>query len=59
MLALVAAGKTSHEVAMVLSIGRKTVARHLWNIFAKIDVSSRTKSAAYAFAYDLTSPARG
>jgi DNA-binding CsgD family transcriptional regulator len=59
VLALVAAGKTNREVATALSISGKTVARHLSNIFTKIDVSSRTEAAAYAFAHDLTSPARG
>jgi ATP/maltotriose-dependent transcriptional regulator MalT len=59
VLVLVAAGKSNHDVATALSISRKTVARHLSNIFAKIDVSSRTEAAAYAFAHDLTSPARG
>jgi DNA-binding NarL/FixJ family response regulator len=59
VLALVAAGKTNREVATALSISRKTVARHLSNIFTKIDVSSRTEAAAYAFAHDLAPPAPG
>lgn len=53
VLALVASGKTNNEVATALGISRKTVARHLSNIFTKIDVSSRTEAAAYAFAHDL------
>jgi DNA-binding NarL/FixJ family response regulator len=59
VLALVAAGKSNHEVAAALNISRKTVARHLSNIFAKISVSSRTEAAAYAFSRDLAPPARG
>ncbi|HEX9710924.1 MAG TPA: LuxR C-terminal-related transcriptional regulator [Actinomycetota bacterium] len=59
VLALVASGKTNKEVATALSISRKTVARHLSNIFTKIDVSSRTGAAAYAFAHHLAPPARG
>ena len=59
VLALVAAGKSNLEVATALYISRKTVARHLSNIFAKIDVSSRTEAAAYAFAHDLVPPTRG
>ncbi|MGH2789087.1 MAG: LuxR C-terminal-related transcriptional regulator [Actinomycetota bacterium] len=59
VLALVASGKTNREVATALSISRKTVARHLSNIFTKIEVSSRTEAAAYAFAHDLAPPARG
>jgi DNA-binding NarL/FixJ family response regulator len=31
----------------------RTVARHLSNIFAKIDVSSRTAAAAYAYERGL------
>jgi DNA-binding CsgD family transcriptional regulator/tetratricopeptide (TPR) repeat protein len=54
VLALVAAGKTNREVATALTISQKTVARHLSNIFTKIEVSSRTEAAAYAFAHDLT-----
>ena len=59
VLALVASGKTNKEVATALSISRKTVARHVSNIFTKIDVSSRTGAAAYAFAHDLAPPASG
>ena len=31
----------------------KTVARHLSNIFGKLDVGSRTAAAAYAFEHGL------
>jgi DNA-binding NarL/FixJ family response regulator len=31
----------------------KTVARHLSNIFTKLDVPSRTAAAAYAHEHDL------
>ncbi|SRX93051.1 putative transcriptional regulator [Amycolicicoccus subflavus DQS3-9A1] [Mycobacterium shimoidei] len=46
VLQLVAAGKTNPEIAAALFLSEKTVARHLSNIFAKIDVSSRTAAAA-------------
>jgi DNA-binding NarL/FixJ family response regulator len=40
-------------------LSQKTVARHLSNIFAKIDVTSRTQAAAYAYEHGLATPARG
>ena len=49
VLRLVAAGKTNPEIAAMLVLSEKTVARHLSNIFAKIDVTSRTAAAAFAY----------
>jgi DNA-binding NarL/FixJ family response regulator len=49
----VASGRTNPEIAAVLYLSEKTVARHLSNIFAKVDVSSRTAAAAYAFEHHL------
>lgn len=57
VLVLVAEGKTNKEVAGALFLSDKTVARHLSNIFTKLDVSSRTAAAAYAFEHGLA--ARG
>ena len=48
VLALVAAGRSNREIAAALVLSEKTVARHLSNIFVKIDVTSRTQAAAYA-----------
>ena len=48
VLHLVAAGKTNREVAADLTVSEHTVARHLQNIFAKLDVSSRAAAAAFA-----------
>jgi DNA-binding CsgD family transcriptional regulator len=45
----VAGGKTNKEIAAALYLSEKTVARHLSNIFTKIDVP--TRAAATAFAY--------
>ena len=49
----VAGGKTNREISTKLFIGEHTVARHVQNIFAKLDVSSRTAATAFAFEHDL------
>jgi DNA-binding CsgD family transcriptional regulator len=54
VLRLVAAGKTNREVAAALAISEHTVARHLQNIFAKLDVPSRSAATAFAFEHGLT-----
>ncbi|MEP6649378.1 MAG: LuxR C-terminal-related transcriptional regulator [Lapillicoccus sp.] len=54
VLRLVAVGKSNPAIAADLVLSEKTVARHLSNIFGKIDVSSRTAAAAYAFEHHLT-----
>lgn len=53
VLALVAAGKTNRQIAADLGISEHTVARHVSNIFNKIDVSSRTAASAFAFEHGL------
>jgi DNA-binding CsgD family transcriptional regulator len=53
VLRLVAAGRSNPEIAAALVLSEKTVARHLSNIFGKLDVTSRTAAAAYAFQHDL------
>jgi DNA-binding NarL/FixJ family response regulator len=53
VLRLVASGRTNPEIAKVLFISEKTVSRHLTNIFTKIDVSSRTAAAAFAFEHHM------
>lgn len=53
VLACLAAGRSNREIAEVLMISEKTVARHLSNIFAKLGVTSRTAAAAYAFEQGL------
>jgi DNA-binding CsgD family transcriptional regulator len=53
VLRLVAAGHTNKQIAAELSLSDKTVARHLSNIFTKIDVSSRTGATAFAFEHHL------
>ena len=48
VLRLVAAGMTDREIADTLSISEHTVGRHMQNLFAKIDVSTRAAATAYA-----------
>ncbi len=49
VLRLVARGSSNPEIAATLVLSEKTVARHLSNIFAKLDVGTRTAAAAFAF----------
>jgi DNA-binding NarL/FixJ family response regulator len=53
VLRLVAAGSTNRAIAAQLVISEHTVARHLNNIFAKLDVSSRAAATAYAYRHGL------
>ena len=58
VLQLLATGLTNKRIAGQLFLSEKTVARHLSNIFTKIDVSSRSAATAFAFAHRLvTGPA--
>jgi DNA-binding NarL/FixJ family response regulator len=54
VLRLVAAGKSNPEIAAQLFLSEKTVARHLSNIFTKLDVTSRTAAAAFAYEHHIT-----
>ena len=53
VLRLVASGRSNREIAQSLVISEHTVARHVQNIFAKLDVSSRAAAGAFAFEHDL------
>jgi ATP/maltotriose-dependent transcriptional regulator MalT len=53
VIRLVAAGKSNREIATTLVISEHTVARHVQNIFGKLDVSSRAAAGAFAFEHDL------
>ncbi len=53
VLRLVASGRSNKQIATELVISEHTVARHVQNIFAKLDVSSRTAAASFAFEHRL------
>jgi DNA-binding CsgD family transcriptional regulator len=53
VLRLIAQGKTNRAIARALDISEKTVARHVSNIFTKLDLSTRSAAAAYAFTNRL------
>jgi DNA-binding NarL/FixJ family response regulator len=53
VLRLVAAGKTNRAIATELFISEKTVARHLSNIFTKLDLSTRAAATAFAYEHGL------
>jgi DNA-binding CsgD family transcriptional regulator len=53
VLRLVAAGKTNKDIARELHLSGKTVDRHMSNIFAKLNVPTRTAAAAYAYDHGL------
>ena len=53
VLRLVAAGRSNREIAIALTISEHTVARHLQNMFTKLEVSSRSAATAFAFEHGL------
>ena len=44
---------TNRAIGAELFISEKTVARHLSNIFAKLDLATRSAATAYAYEHDL------
>jgi DNA-binding CsgD family transcriptional regulator len=53
VLRLIATGATNRTIAVRLGISEKTVARHVSNIFTKLDLPSRTAAAAFAYERKL------
>jgi DNA-binding CsgD family transcriptional regulator len=53
VLRLVAAGKNSAEIASELVLSRRTVERHISNIYHKTDTHNRSEVTAFAFTQGL------
>jgi DNA-binding CsgD family transcriptional regulator len=53
VLRLLATGKSNRAIGTALAISEKTVARHISNIFTKLDLSSRSAATAYAYEHRL------
>jgi DNA-binding NarL/FixJ family response regulator len=53
VIRLIAAGMTNRMIAAELFLSEKTVARHVSNIFTKLEIGSRSAATAYAFENHL------
>jgi DNA-binding NarL/FixJ family response regulator len=53
VLRLLATGATNRTIADQLVLSEKTVARHVSNIFGKLEVPSRAAATAYAYEHGL------
>jgi DNA-binding NarL/FixJ family response regulator len=53
VLRVLATGATNRAIAAELFLSEKTVARHVANIFLKLDVTSRAAATAYAYEHRL------
>jgi DNA-binding NarL/FixJ family response regulator len=53
VLAELAAGRSNRQIAETLVISPHTVGRHVENIFAKLDVTTRAAATARAFEHGL------
>lgn len=53
VLVLLASGRTNRSIAEELGISEKTIARHVSNIFTKLDLPSRAAATAYAYQHGL------
>ena len=53
VLRLLASGTTNKAIAAELDLSERTVDRHVSNIFTKLDVTTRTAAAAYAYRHNL------
>jgi DNA-binding CsgD family transcriptional regulator/tetratricopeptide (TPR) repeat protein len=56
VLQLVATGKTNKSIAADLFLSEKTIDRHVSNILAKLDLSSRAAATAWAYEHRLVRP---
>jgi DNA-binding NarL/FixJ family response regulator len=53
VLRLVAAGLTTKEIAARLALSPRTVQAHLYRIFGKLDVTTRSAATRYALDHGL------
>jgi DNA-binding NarL/FixJ family response regulator len=53
-LAVLANGASNDEIARALSISRRTVERHIGNIYLKIGAHNRAEATAYAYKRGIT-----
>jgi DNA-binding CsgD family transcriptional regulator len=53
VLRLIAAGRTNREISAALVLSVRTVARHITNIYAKIDARNKAEATAYAIRHGL------
>ena len=53
VLRLLATGQTNKMIAAEMTVSERTVHRHVSNIFAKLEVSSRAAATAYAYQHEL------
>jgi len=58
VLALVAQGKRNAEIARELFLSVHTVESHLYRIFQKLEITSRTEAAIYALENGLFSKSK-
>lgn len=56
VLALIAAGKTTREIAHSLTVAESTVTRHTTNILEKIGARNRAEATGYAYRLGLVMP---
>jgi DNA-binding CsgD family transcriptional regulator len=56
VLAWVAEGKSSGDIATILGTGRRAVEKHLEHIYPKLGVETRTAAAARALALLSSAP---
>ena len=57
VLGLIASGNSNREVAAELVLSVRTVERHIFNIYRKIDANGRAAATAYAIRHNLIEPA--
>jgi DNA-binding CsgD family transcriptional regulator len=56
VLRLLAAGKSSAEIAADLVLSRRTIERHISNIYLKTSTHNRAEATAFSFTHRLMSP---